>query len=50
MNVVSSHKEVVVCLDLFFCQKSAFVNEKSMTVSSISHTFKLRVDDVVLSI
>ena len=50
MNVVSSHKEVAVCLDLFFCQKSAFVNEKSMTVSSISHTFKLRVDDVELSI
>ena len=44
INVLSSHKEVVVCrsaagafgasLDLLFCQNCVFVNEKGMTPDS----------------
>ena len=32
INIVSSQKEVMLCLDLFFCQNCIFVNEKSITV------------------
>ena len=32
INVVSSYEEVMVCLYLFFCHKSVYVNEKIMTV------------------
>ena len=31
INIVSSQKEVMLCLDLFFCQNCIFVNEKSIT-------------------
>ena len=32
INVVSSRKEVLMCLDCFFCQNCVFVYEESMTV------------------
>ena len=32
INVVSSRKEVLMCLDSFFCQNCVFVYEESMTV------------------
>ena len=36
--VVSSRKEVMLCLDLFFCQNSVIVTEKSMTAWEQSFT------------
>ena len=36
--VVSSRKEVLLCLDLFFCQNSVIVTEKSMTAWEQSFT------------
>ena len=39
-----------MCLDLFFCQNCAFINEKSKAVSLIGHAFKLTDDDFELSI